>query len=289
MELSRNPLSKQQKAFLESKNPLGFNKSQYQGDILNHVDNSIRYLHHILKHPYNLKKCDIYDRLNALTLVEVIKNSLTDLEQKSLYRSEKYDFRTVELARMLFEISTIYLIKSPLWNNKQFVQTDIDRLSYYFEALADYALDKESRESFKEEKERKLKEELEEIRQKEKFIKYNPEGEWCIFNKQYEKCLKKQNDYNTRLEFLDSQKKDLKVKKEIKILKDLSEGLKKAIYDIQNHREKSLKDITKERDQISKELSQKFEHFEPFYCPYDRLAPFEYKNNIHLRMRPKKN
>jgi len=38
MYLLLNPLSKQQKAFLKSENLLGYNKTAYQKDILNHIE-----------------------------------------------------------------------------------------------------------------------------------------------------------------------------------------------------------------------------------------------------------
>ena len=121
MHLSGNPLSIQQKAFLKSENPLGYNKTAYQKNILNHIEKSVKYLHHILKNAYNLKKEDLYNTLNSQTLTEILESLLTDFEQKGRYKNEKFDFRTVELARTLFHISTIFLIKSQLCSNKQFV------------------------------------------------------------------------------------------------------------------------------------------------------------------------
>jgi len=278
MNLSRNPLSKQQKAFLESEKSLGFNKPQYQDDITDRLDKSIRYLYHIIKNPSNLKKLDLYDRLNAQTLNEIIGNMLLDFESKSSYRPEKYDFRTVELARTLFHISTIYLIKSPLWNNKKFVQTDIERLSYYFEALAESDLDKESHEKIKEDEERKMTEDLEKIRHEIEFINHDPKGEWCIFNKQYEKCQDKKKSWNQRIAISKS-------KKEIEIINGLLEGINETIYKVQDQREASLNDVNERRNKIIEVLSQKYNHLNPFHCPYDKLSPFEWVKNPHLQIK----
>ena len=170
MNLSWNPLSKQHKSFLESENPLGYAKPQLQTAIRDHLDKSIRYLYYILEHPQNLRKADLYDRLNALTLTDILKNMLSDFEQRTSYKKEKYDFRTVELARTLFHISANYLLNSPLWNNKEFVKTDIDRLSYYYQALADGQLDKESHTLFTEKDERTMYEELDMLVQEENKI-----------------------------------------------------------------------------------------------------------------------
>jgi len=278
VNISENPLSKQQKVFLESENPKGFNKSAYQSEIMLHLEKSLRYLYHITKNPSNLKKLDLYDILNSLTLNDIIRQLLLDFEQKTAYRPEKYDFRTVELARTLFHISTNYLIKSPLWNNKDFVKTDIQRLSYYFQVLAESALDKVSHELIKENDERKMLEDLEKIKKEEEYIKYNHEGKWYIFNKQYEKCNQKLVNYNSRITVLDAiKKKNKKIKDEIEIIKALLEGLQKVIYKVQDLRESSLKDVTERRNDIVEKLSHKFEHLKGVYCPYDRLGPFEYE------------
>ena len=283
VHLSGNPLSKQQKVFLKSENLKGFNKSQFQDDILNHVDKSMRYLYQVLKHPHNLKKTDLYDKLNALTLADILKNMLLDFEQKTSYKNEKYDFRTVELARTLFHISTNYLLNSPLWNNKEFVKTDIERLSYYYQALADGQLDKEAHELIDEVDERKMNEDLEKIKQDEEIIRSGPDGEWYIFNKQHEACSKKQIDWINKIAILKSQKNQTKeINEEIKLLESLLEERLSAIYKIQDSRESSLKDVKEKRNEIIDKLSHKYDHLSNVYCEYDRLTPFNYKLNPHF-------
>ena len=281
--LSGNPLSKQQKAFLESEKAIGFNKSQFQEDILNHVDKSIRYLHHILEHPHNLKIAELYDRFNALTLTDILKNMLMDFKQKTSYKNEKYDFRTAELARIMFHISTNYLLNSPLWNNKEFVKTDIDRLSYYYQALSDGQLDKESHVLVSENDERKIKEDLEEIKQEEQRIRFSEDGEWNIFNKQYDACNKKQNEWSNKVAGLKSQKKSTKkIKDEIKLLASLLEEAKKAIYLIKDKSEKRLKGVKEKHDKIQDKLNHKYDHLSNVYCEYDRLDAFQWKTNPHF-------
>ncbi len=107
MDLSVNPLPEKQKKFLESGSGLfkkNFNKSQYRKDIVDHLDNSIRYFYHILPNSHLLKKEDIYDKINAQTLNEILENSLKQMHKQGYEKSFQYDFRTVELARSLFEI-----------------------------------------------------------------------------------------------------------------------------------------------------------------------------------------
>lgn len=298
MELSENPLPKQQKAFLESEEALGYHKPQYQKDILKHIDKSVKYLYHILKEPHNLKKSDLYDRLNAQTLVDIVEYLLSDFDQKSGYRPEKYDFRTVELSRMLFHATTIYLIKSPIWNDKKFVQSDIDRLSYYFEALAESVLDKQSHVIIKEDEERKMRGELEKIRKEEEFIKNNPEGGWYQYNKQYEKVAHNLEEFNRRDGILQTKKDEIgknndieqtikqstitNIENELNTIHSLQKGEVAHIHRVQEKKEESLIDVRKRHDEIIEELLKKYNHLKSFFCLQNRLAPFEYEKNQHL-------
>ena len=148
MDLSVNPLSEGHKNHLNEATGLlheHYNKSQYSTDIIQHLEESILYLYHILPKSHVLQKDKIYDKLNAQTLGEVMPLLLKDVEQKS--GSNKYDFRTIELARMLFNVSSNYLLSSPLWQDTDFVTNDVDKISTCFQKLSENGLDKESHET----------------------------------------------------------------------------------------------------------------------------------------------
>ena len=159
MHLSENPLSTKQRRFLESRKNLGINKSQYQKDILSHADKSVRYLHHILRYKYNLSEEDLYDIINAQTLQGIIERMLYDKEpnENGFYR---YDFRTIEIARLLFNVIEDYFVKSPYFSENDAIHTDLSRVHHHFKTLAKFGLEKEQHEILDKEEERKAVDEL---------------------------------------------------------------------------------------------------------------------------------
>lgn len=152
MSKSDSTLTLRQKKFLKSEKPLGFNKSQYQTDIEHKLKKSIAALQEILPNTRNLRKDQIYNMINATTLENIIKNLIVDVthaEKKETvlghglnarsWHFEKqfhYDFRTVELARLLFEVSARYLKRSSLVNENEFLKSDVDKVSALFHSLS---------------------------------------------------------------------------------------------------------------------------------------------------------
>jgi len=193
VELSEILLTVKQLNFLKSEKLVGISSGEYRKNITNHLDKSIRYLHQIMTNPHNLSKKEIYDRINALTLINFIQNSLTDTDQKSDYRSEKYDFRTIEFARMLFLISAKYLMKSPPFVDEEIVKQDIDRVSHHFRILAKSFLEKEF----------DVKIEKEVHQMKNELYKSGLKKEYQMLNEEYSKLVKKKKETT----FIDFRKK----------------------------------------------------------------------------------
>lgn len=250
MNLSVNPLKERSRAFLESENSLGFNKSQYQGDISGHIDKSLRYLFHILRHPYNLKKEDLYDKLNAQTLSRILQYLLQDTKEKSELRHEKYDFRTVELARLLFYISTDYLMKINLFEKDEYMQEDIKRVADRFYIL--------SRSIF----------------EKEQFLGQISEG--------------KEHEINSKLKNLDQHEYHKLSKERSSLIKERETAddeeykkLGKKIKQISEKRKKAEEDLRKKKEKLYKELENKYAHLIGFFCARNRLPEFEYMESPH--------
>jgi len=109
VKLYENPLRDRHRKMLKSEK-LG-RAGEAKKEVAGHLDKSIRYLHHILQNPHHLKDV-IYDKVNALTLAEILQNSLRVRKSKS-GGSYVYDFRTAELVRLLFEIVADYLKQNP--------------------------------------------------------------------------------------------------------------------------------------------------------------------------------
>ncbi len=126
-----------------------------------------------------------------------------------------------------------------------------------------------------------MKEELEKLREKEEFIKNK--GEWHIYDNQYEKTNTKLIAWNNRkANFEAIEDKTNVIRKEIEILKELMDGIKKAIMEIQSKRENSLKEIKENRYKINEKLSHKYDHLKNFFCSKNKLGPFEYEENPYL-------
>src|SRR3989442_5420991 len=116
-DLDKNPLTKTQNEFLESKDSKEYNKSQYEITCRNKLDESLRTITWIFNYCHKLKKSDIYEIFNAKSM-EYFVNSLLKNIKGSFYNDEYiYDFRTSELARLFFLISIDYLKKSPQFKN----------------------------------------------------------------------------------------------------------------------------------------------------------------------------
>ena len=142
MELSRNYLKRRTLDFLKSEKPLGFNKPQYQSDVAEKLGKSMCLIHNILNEAHNLRKEDLYDKFNASTLYPILELMLRDNRIK--YDVKIYDFRTIELARLLFLISINYLKYSSLFKDSKYAHEDIDRVKERFWELSKSALEKDA-------------------------------------------------------------------------------------------------------------------------------------------------
>jgi len=250
MDLSVNPLKSKARSFLKSVNPLGFNKAQYQNDISRHIEKSIRYLFHILKNPHNLRETDLYDKFNAQTLAAIIEDLLRDTKEKDEYRHEKYDFRTVELAKLFFYISTNYLNKSKVFQDDEFIADEVKRVANRFQMLSRSILEKEKHDGkISEKQEIKLKDKLEELK-----------------NHEYYKLTKKRS---------------LLIKKAEKASDEEYKKIKREINELELTRRIADTNLKNQKDEIYKILDKKYDHLLGYFCPYGRLREFEYKDYPH--------
>ena len=224
--------------------------SEAKSEVVRHLNDSIVYLHHILQQPYHLRE-EIYDKINALTLINFLQNSLNDPEQRFEYRSEKYDFRTIEFARMLFLISAKYLMKSPPFVDEEIVKQDIDRVSYHFRILAKSFLEKEF----------DVKIEKDVHQMKNELYKSGLKKEYQMLDEEYSKLVKKKKE-TTFIDFIK------------KISDELDEITKK--------RSRVQDEFNKKEYEIKQKDSQKYDHLKFFYCPVNRLEPFIGIQNPYL-------
>jgi len=289
VKLSDNPLKPRTVEFLKSDNIKGFNKGEYLNGLGNHFERSVRYFHHILKFPQNLTNEVIDDKINAQTFHLFLDRALVDFGKS--WSSKRYDFRTVELARLLFHISANYLKNSPTWKDEKFIESDIERLAYHFRALAKTELDKKSQLTISEEKENKINLELKKLEKKIEFEKNDPKGKWFKQNKLHEELAEKRIEYHNTWARLENQLPEAELKKgmelvelkeKVKTAKNLEKSLITEILEVQKQRDETLKNIGDKQSKLHKELSHKFDHLLEYYCPLDVLPAFNGQRNFHL-------
>lgn len=224
--------------------------SEAKSEVVKRLNDSIVYLHHILQQPYHLRE-EIYDKINAHTLINFLQNSLTDPEQRFEYRSEKYDFRTVELARMLFLISSRYLLKNSRLTDEKVVKDDFERTAYHFRKLSETILEQNADPQI-----------IKDAQQmKNELYKSGLEKEYQKLNRQRSELIE--------------QKKEATFKDDIKKLnQEIDKVTKESNY--------FMEKINKKEYAIKQTLSHKYDHLKRYYCPIDCFESFIGEKNPYL-------
>jgi len=288
MNLSENPLSKGQNKLLGSRKSLGRESPQVKKDIINHLDKSVRYLQNILKDTHNLEKNKIYDRINAQTLNDILENSL-----KEGYTSV-YDFRTVELARTLFEISKQYLEQNPIlrvhYDLPEAVKTSLKTISDSYFILSKSALEKQANEILSSSDEKRIRDSLERLRKSEEDLKNHDKKYTKLENDKrilQEKTSKLDQEWNMKNNSIpdlikDGNRKAIKIiEADMGRLKDKEEQFNQKVGKIQKEQKKLLQPILNEREKLLKELGEKYNHLKPYFSLINRLDEFEYTHSPH--------
>ena len=287
MHLSENPLSKGQIKLLGSRKSLGRESPQVKKDITDRLDKSIRYLHNILHDTHNLKKDEVYDRINAQTLRDFLVNSM-----KKEY-SPVYDFRTIELARTLFEISKQYLEQNPILRVHNQLQEDTKRslqnISESFYILAKSALEKEGHDVLSVKDEKRIKDSItrnqrkkEEIQNSQQYIKL--ENDKRELQDKQSKLDQEWNQKNNSIADLikDGNRKAIKIiEADMERLKDNEKQINPKVVRIQNQQKKLLQPILEEMEGILKQLSTKYDHLKPYFSLINPLDEFSYTHSPH--------
>lgn len=133
-DLYRNPLSKEQKKFLENPNYRGKNPYDTADAIEEKLEKSFRTVYHILVDHQRLEESKVYDVVNAKSMQIFLEAAI-----------QKNDFRTAELVRILFEMAIFYLKHNRQFKELSDVIDDLAKpLSKYFKLLSQFELGKEN-------------------------------------------------------------------------------------------------------------------------------------------------
>lgn len=140
-----NSLVTTQRKFLEKKDHRGFsNPSQTKKDIITKMFKSFRDVNYILDNRKNLNKEDVYSIFNATFLQNFFRNLLSkSTTDEEPFINMEYDFRTSEIARLMFEASTKYLLQSVNFENDPYVKENIRHISNNFKTLSETLLKNE--------------------------------------------------------------------------------------------------------------------------------------------------
>lgn len=274
-------------------------KNKYRNRILEKIVPIKRFLNDVLTHTHNIPKEKFYNEFNAQSLYEDLSSLLSDCEKDQRFRREaKYDFRTIELARIKFELTAEYLKRSPIFKNNSAIKGDIERVQQHFLSLSEHGLqidvhrkDKEESTALTQEDEEKLEIEFKEcnkkltaIYQSEKFLELSNKemylhGEQTRIQTGF---LQKQLYDISSLKLLKKKSvKKIKTKENKKILRESSK-VEERVNSIESQIEKLQEqikslfesDVIKAR-RIREKLLTRYEHLKPYSCPLNPLSEFQ--------------
>lgn len=156
MNISVNPLKKSQREYLNSGKGV-INKTQARKDINYQFEKSIRLIHHVLENTKHLKENEVYENFNAITLNKILENSLKKIGHYSDQKDFVYDFRTMELARIMFEISSKFISSSSIFSEDKFLKEGLEKISNSFITLSKSELQKHAYEKITKKQEQLIK------------------------------------------------------------------------------------------------------------------------------------
>lgn len=303
MDLSLNPLPEKQGKFLKSATGLlkeNINKSQYRTDIVNHLDESVRYFYHILPNSELLNKEKIYDKINALTFADFLTNSLKDMEKSGYEKQFVYDFRTAELTRLFFEISKLYLEQNTKLKVDgqlpRYVIESLQNISEFLKMLSNNVLENESHETISSKDEKKLRENLHEIQLNYQTLEKDKEYAKLVkqHNQSSNEAGKLDQEYTEIIKKIETMKTDDNpIKQAISIHRAFTNQIKEKLEkvnvetrQIQEKMEQIKKPFNDESTEIYKRLDEKYSHLNSYFCPLNKLDEFRSTYNPH---KPKEN
>ena len=264
-------LTKPQMKFFESEKGKSKNASRDRSIATEHLRKSLQYLNYLTRHSKNLRDKDIEEIFTAQTLQNFLEEILKETKQTYYFKKFKHDFRTTEIARLLFEISSEYLRDA---TNSKTVKMDLERISDHFIAQSEAKLESETYAEHGNEKERELtkKEEIElnEKRQDkiEKYHKLHSNKEVIKLNDEYDKAYLKKSRVHADLEYKKMTKNQkIKLNEEFTKLKEIVKENYESLREIDHNAIDQIHNI-------EIKLEKKFTHLNYVYSKKKFLSQF---------------
>jgi len=207
---------------------------------------------------------------------------------------EGYDFRTIELARTLFEISKQYLEQNPILRVHNDLPEDLKRslktVSDSYFILAKSSLEKLANETLSSTDEKRLRNDLDRLKKTKEDLQYKDE-KYTDLEKEKGKLQNEVSnlDYeltqkNNSIPELTKQKKTKAtkiIKAEMERLKEKQKENHQKTLKIQDKQRNMLKAINAEENEIWKELGKKYDHLKPYFSLKNRLDEFGLSKSPH--------
>lgn len=244
-----------------------------------HCLEAVLRLDYLCKHPQHLQSRSEkwFDQVfNAHSMESILLNLLRENDKPEFIRDFRHDFKTVELARMYFEVSMM-LLKS---NTKEsrILHSDIERISERYKEIAKTTLENEAYKQHGNELERAFTikdEELEKInleKTREEFSEHFMSKEYRDGHKEAYRLRNKEQEFRYRY-IVKNNYKDLS-KKQLKIVNGYKTNIQIQIDQILSKLRKKEHVFREKITAIKNNLNKKYDSHKTHYCKTNFLHEF---------------
>lgn len=268
-DLFKPVFSVKQRKFFESKSGKSSNASRDRDLAKNRLEESIQSINYLLRYCHNLRKDNLERSFTAQTLQYIFENLLVDYKQHYPLQKFNHDFRTTEIARLMFEVVSDYLKDA---TKSKTVEMDLARVSDHFLVQSEAKLDVETYADHGNMKDKTLtknkEDELVSKRDKniKKYYKLREDPLVQKLNAKYDDLSMILIKLRYSIKELTKREKEESEKKKKDLQKQLKE-VKTKLRDIDIKQQEKI-------HQIEKELESKFDHLKSVYCRKKFLPQF---------------
>lgn len=267
--VAKRVFSSSQCKFFESKKGLSSNAARDKNVANKRLEESIQTISYLLDSSHNLREKELVGIFTAQTLQYIFENLLKNYKQYQI-KNYNHDFRSTELARVMFETSAEYLKDAA---STETVRNDLQRVSDHFKVQSESELRNESFAAHGNEPQRSLtqKEEfslLEERRKmEEKFYALYKDPKVIELQSQHKKLLKGSHNLKSKIRRGKSKKQIIKFKSKLDDTEKEMLEIGKKLSEIEHN-------VLSKIEKIDNKLETKLNHLKPFYSRKKFLPEF---------------
>jgi len=213
---------------------------------------------------------------NAHSMESILLNLLTENDKPEFIRDFRHDFKTIELARMYFEVSMM-LLKS-ITKESHMLHSDIERISERYKEIAKTTLENEAYKQHGNELEKTFTRKDEEV-QKANLEKIKEEQSKYYMSKEYDNGHKEIARLEEQVQqfgfqyIVKNNYKDLS-QKQLKIVQEYQTSIQKQIKEIRSKLMKKEDMFSEKIKRIKDNLNRKYNSHKTHYCKINFLHEF---------------